>query len=372
MKGQHGRKERRMDEEAALRQRVAELKKSESEHLRAESILKEARTYAEAIIDTVREPLVVLDDNLKVLSVNCSFCDTFQVTFDETLGSLIFDLGNGQWDIPVLRKLLEDILPANIKFDEYEVDHVFPTIGHKVMLLSARRIFQKGTGTRRILLAIEDITDRKRAKEELECSETRYRRLFETAQDGILILDANTGQIDDVNPFLMDMLGYTRNELLGKKLPEIGAFKDIEASKAAFEELQRNGYARYENLPLKAKDGRAIAVEFVSNVYLVNHNEVIQCNIRDITERKKAEEERERLILELRDALSKVRTLSGMLPICASCKKIRNDKGYWEQIETYLENHSEAEFTHGICSDCAKKLYPQFHEKETHAGTPLT
>jgi hypothetical protein len=82
------------------------------------------------------------------------------------------------------------------------------------------------------------------------------------------------------------------------------------------------------------------------------------------SDRKKAEEERERLILKLRDALSKVRTLSGMLPICASCKKIRNDKGYWEQIETYLRDHSEAEFTHGICPDCAKKLYPEFHAKK--------
>jgi len=105
-------------------------------------------------------------------------------------------------------------------------------------------------------------------------------------------------------------------------------------------------------------------VEFVSNLYRVNHHEVIQCNIRDITDRKKAEEERERLILKLRDALSKVRTLSGMLPICASCKKIRNDKGYWEQIETYVRDHSEADFTHGICPDCAKKLYPEFHEKK--------
>jgi PAS domain S-box-containing protein len=259
--------------------------------------------------------------------------------------------------------LLEDILPANSKFDNYEIDHVFPTIGHKIVLLSARRIYQEGIGTQRILLAIEDITDRKRAEEELKASETRYRRLFEAAQDGILILDADTGQINDVNPFLMDMLGYTRREFLGKGLWEIGAFKDIEASKAAFTELRRKGYVRYEDLPLKTRDGREIAVEFVSNLYLVNHQRVIQCNIRDITDRKKAEEEREGLILELRDALSKVRTLSGMLPICASCKKIRNDKGYWEQIETYVRDRSEADFTHGMCPDCAKKLYPDFHSR---------
>jgi PAS domain S-box-containing protein len=117
----------------------------------------------------------------------------------------------------------------------------------------------------------------------------RYRRLFETAQDGILILNAGTGQIDDVNPFLTDMLGYTREQLLGNRLWEIGPFKDTKASKAEFRELQREAYVRYDDLPLETCDGRAINVEFVSNLYQVNGGKVIQCNIRDITRRKQAE-----------------------------------------------------------------------------------
>jgi len=120
----------------------------------------------------------------------------------------------------------------------------------------------------------------------LKVSELRYRRLFETAQDGILILDAETGMITDVNPFLINMLGYSRDEFVKKKLWEVGAFKDIEASQNAFEALQKNEYIRYEDLPLKTKDGRLVEVEFVSNVYLVGSEKVIQCNIRDITERK--------------------------------------------------------------------------------------
>ena len=95
------------------------------------------------------------------------------------------------------------------------------------------------------------------SEEALKVSETRYRRLFETAQDGILILDAETGQISDVNPFLVEMLGYSHEEFLGKKLWEIGAFKNIEASKAAFLELQSKGYVRYKDLPLETKDGTA-------------------------------------------------------------------------------------------------------------------
>jgi diguanylate cyclase (GGDEF)-like protein/PAS domain S-box-containing protein len=119
----------------------------------------------------------------------------------------------------------------------------------------------------------------------LKDSEVRYRRLFEAAQDGILILDAKTGAISDVNPFLINMLGYSREEFVEKKLWEVGAFKDIKASKKAFKELQKNEYIRYKNLPLRAKTGRLIQVEFVSNVYLAGGKKVIQCNIRDITER---------------------------------------------------------------------------------------
>jgi len=124
--------------------------------------------------------------------------------------------------------------------------------------------------------------------EVLRASETRYRRLFEAAQDGILILDANTGMIEDVNPFLVNLLGFSRAQFLGKQLWELGFFRDIAANQASFAELQEKGYVRYDDLPMKTADGRRIEVEFVSNVYMVDHHRVIQCNIRDITERAQA------------------------------------------------------------------------------------
>ncbi len=138
-----------------------------------------------------------------------------------------------------------------------------------------------------------DITERKRTENALQVSETRYRRLFETAQDGILILDFATAQVMDVNQFLIDMLGYSHAELTGKKLWEIGPVKDIFASRSAFADLQTTGVVRYEDLPLETKDGRRKEVEFVSNVYAVDSQQVIQCNIRDITERKRIERELE-------------------------------------------------------------------------------
>jgi formate hydrogenlyase transcriptional activator len=185
-------------------------------------------------------------------------------------------------------------------------------------------IAQDGEGAPLFRAVMSDITVRKRAEEALKSSETRYRSLFETAQDGILILDAETGQISEVNPFLEEMLGYSHEDFLGKKLWEIGAFKDIEASKAAFLELQGKGYVRYEDLPLETKDGRPLDVEFVSNIHLVNHRKVIQCNIRDITERKRlgealqgAHNELERRVeertVELRTALAEIKTLKDRL-----------------------------------------------------------
>jgi putative two-component system response regulator len=126
----------------------------------------------------------------------------------------------------------------------------------------------------------------KKTKDLIKASELRYRRLFEAAREGILILDAETGQIVDVNPFLIEMLGYSKEEFLGKKLWEIGLFKDIVASKQSFAELQSKKYVRYEDLPLERNDGKLINVEFISIVYDVDNKKVIQCNIRDITERK--------------------------------------------------------------------------------------
>jgi PAS domain S-box-containing protein len=133
------------------------------------------------------------------------------------------------------------------------------------------------------------LTSDARVGQTLRASEISYRRLFEAAKDGILILDADTGRINDVNPFLIELLGFSHSEMVGKTVAELSPFKDVVSNQAMLERLQQDGYVRYEDLPLETRDGRHVAVEFVSNVYQAGDSRVIQCNIRDITARKKAE-----------------------------------------------------------------------------------
>ncbi len=130
-----------------------------------------------------------------------------------------------------------------------------------------------------------------RSESAIRTSELRYRRLFEATKDGILILEADTGRISDVNPFLLEMLGFAFGDLIGKPIWELGPFRDIVSNKARFEQLHQAGYVLSENLPLETRGGRKITVEFVTNVYHAGDRNAIQCNVRDVTERKRAEEE---------------------------------------------------------------------------------
>jgi PAS domain S-box-containing protein len=260
-----------------------------SERRRQEQQVQDALAFADNVIATLREPFVVLDRSLRIRKANRAFYRTFHVSREETEGRFVYDLGNRQWDIPRLRTLLEDVLPQNHSFQDFDVEHDFPTVGRKVMLLNARRFVAVDGQPELILLAIEDITERKRAEVAVQTSEVLYRRLFETAKDGILILDAGTGKILDANPFMTDLLGYSQQAFLGKELWEIGLFSERSENEAAFRELQEQGYIRYDHLPLQTKDGRRTEVEFVSNVYRVDHRAVAQCNIRDISERSRME-----------------------------------------------------------------------------------
>jgi two-component system CheB/CheR fusion protein len=201
--------------------------------------IQEARDYAEAIVETVREHLIVLSKDLRVVTANQAYYKNFAVKPEAIKNKYFYDIQDGLWNMPKLRQLLEEIITENSVFNDFEVDYEAPGAGRRFMLLNARRV------------------------------------------------------------------------------------------------------AREEQLILLA--------------------------VEDITARRMAEEERDKIDLDRKEALSKVKKLAGMLPICSSCKKIRNDEGYWEQIEAYVRGHSEAEFSHSLCPDCAVKLYPEY-AKELNKG----
>ena len=260
-----------------------------TERRRHERAAQEALCYAEEIVATLREPFLILDRSLRVMRANAAFYRAFHASEDETAGRFIYDLGNGQWDIPGLRTLLEVEVPKEIAVHDFQVEHDFPEIGRKSMLLNARRFPPESEHPTLVLLAIEDNTERRKADSALRDSELRFRRLFQTARDGILILDANGGTIIDANPYMCGLLGYELHDFVGKELWEIGLFRDKEANRQAYRELREYGYIRYEHLPLKTKGGDEVEVEFVSNLYTMGDRRVAQCNIRDITERSRME-----------------------------------------------------------------------------------
>jgi PAS domain S-box-containing protein len=256
---------------------------------RQEQMLADAATLSDSIIATLREPFLVLDTELRIKTANAAFYETFQTIAGETEGRMLYELNDGKWNVPQLRSALNDLLADNRAVRDFEVQEDFSGISRKDMLLNATPFGGVNGRPEMILLAIEDISTRKVAEAVVQASEERYRRLFQTAKDGILILDSQTLKVIDANPFMTELLGYSPNELIGKELWEIGFFADKRASQAAYRELKEQGYIRYDHLPLETKGGLRVEVEFVCNTYQVGARNVAQCNIRDIGDRSRLE-----------------------------------------------------------------------------------
>jgi PAS domain S-box-containing protein len=258
--------------------------------------LNEASEYAENIINTVREPLIVLDQDLRVVTASRSFYEFFKVKPEETEGQLIYNLGNEQWDIPKLRELLETVLPEKTTFDNYEVEHDFATIGKRIMLLNARQI-QKALGKERvILLAIEDITERKRAEKELKESENKYRLLADNVDDVIFVLDMNLNYTY-ISPSVKILTGYEQEEWLNLRVSETmtPSSWDLATKKLSFEiEKSEQGEItklQILQLEMEQKDGSTVWTEVkVSFIRDENQRPVGIIGVsRDITERKRVE-----------------------------------------------------------------------------------
>jgi len=192
-------------------------------------------------------------------------------------------------------------------------------------------------------------------------SDEKYRDLFENANDAIFILDKDQNYID-VNRKAVELFKYSREEFLQLNVRDVIPPSQTSSSDKEFKRLRKDG--QYEKFigKQKTKDGRWLDIEVNSSTILSNGKVVGSRDIvRDITDRKKVEKEKESLILELQKALDEIKTLKGILPICSFCHKIRDDKGYWERVDVFISTHSNADVSHGICPECLAKHYPE-HE----------
>ncbi len=212
---------------------------------------------------------------------------------------------------------------------------------------------------------LQDITERKRVEVALRDSEERFRILFETAADGILLLDAegeNRGKIVSANPAAAVMSGYTVDELLALEISDLDTAESGRKVPERYEKLLRGEILRDEVIH-RRKDGSIFPLEICCRSFdQVDHQYIVALH-RDITDRKLMEEDKENVIVELQKALSEVKQLKLFLPICASCKKIRDDEGYWSEVERYIGEHTDTQFSHGICPDCMRKLYPEYADE---------
>jgi nitrogen fixation negative regulator NifL len=250
---------------------------------------KEQLRIQSAALEAAANAIVITDRAGKIIWVNPAFTQHTGYSFEEVQGQNPRLLKSGKQDSAFYQEMWDTILSGKVWRNTIINRRKDGTLNNEDLTITP---ILDATGTITHFVGIkQDITEKARAEKALQASELRYRRLFESAKDGILILDADSGQIVDVNPFLIETLSYSKEELVGKELWEIGVFKNIVASKAAFIKLQQQEFIRYETLPLETRGGEVKQVEFVSNSYRVNGSRVIQCNIRDITERKQAEVE---------------------------------------------------------------------------------
>lgn len=240
---------------------------------------------------------------------------------------------------------LEKTLPANKGHIEIKSSLLFDSSGNIIAGIEL----------------VRDITERKRFEKTLADSEKRYRMLFENAGDAIFILDAegkNKGRIIDANKAAAEIHGYTIEELVTLKITDLDTPETAQKAPQMIKRLL-TGEQGKEEATHYTKNGEIIYIEIIASLVELDGHKYILAFDRDITRRKIVEQERETLIHELQDALENIKTLRGLIPICAWCKKIRGDKGYWEKVEDYIQQHAHVSFTHGICPECLEKEDPE-------------
>ncbi|HYX20808.1 MAG TPA: PAS domain S-box protein, partial [Thermoanaerobaculia bacterium] len=249
-----------------------------------------ARDYAESLVETVREALIVLDESLRVRTANQAFYRIFQTTALQTEGKPLLEIWGLGASAPLV-SMLERTARGKEPLQDFEFAFHTEALGWRTFLLNGRRVRLPGEPQPLTLLAVEDVTDRSNAERALRASEAQYRMIFETAREGIWLMDAETGKLLDVNPFLIDLLGYSREELIGRRPWEIGLYEDGETARSRFEAKLAGGFGFEQEVSLGTKSGQTVYVEAITNTYRLGDRLVTQANLRDVTERTKLQDQ---------------------------------------------------------------------------------
>jgi signal transduction histidine kinase/CheY-like chemotaxis protein len=256
------------------------------------AFVEDIETYAQDIVDTVREPLLMLDDKLRVQSANRAFYETFHVSAAETEDHLIYELGNGQWDIPDLRTLLEDVIPTSSVFNDFELEHTFPKIGRRVMLLNGRKL-RAGSHSAIIVLAMEDVTERRRSEADLRAIETYAQDIVDTVREPLLILD-KTLRVQSGNRAFYHTFKVSPKETENRLIYELGNGQwDIPALRTLLEDIIPtssvfNDFELEHDFPAL---GRRVMLLNARKLQAGHHGELVVLAMEDVTERRRAEEE---------------------------------------------------------------------------------
>ena len=366
-----------------------------TERKQVEQKLLETKNYLDNIINSSLDAIVASDMAARITQCNQAFLDLTGHTEDEVIGKSMYELtqpiggetyesstgeiiqvneGYYNESIKQISQLLETGKVANWEAFYLRKDNKVVPVEQSIFFLTDKGGNRIGSAS-----IIRDITERKKTEKELMETKDYLENIIKSSWDAIVIGD-NTGRLAKCNRYFLTLLGYTEDEVIGRNMYEFSPTADglyessdggtVTIDEAFFKQgrdsitsLFENGNIANWQTYLISKSKKLIPVE--ENIVILFDNTGNRIGsvgtLRDITERRRIENERERLIAELQEALAQVKTLGGMLPICASCKKIRNDQGYWEQVEGYISTRSEAEFTHSICPDCVRKLYPEIY-----------
>ncbi len=348
----------------ALLEKIKALEKEAAARKIAEAKLKEQSEFLNSVLESLSHPFYVVDANDYSIKLANSAALKSGVSGKSTCHALTHkrDTPCNSTEHPCPLEILKRTKqPAQVEHIHYDSQG-----NPRNVEVHAHPILDENGNVTQMIEYSFDVTERKQIETTIKESEIKFRRVAESAKDAIITVD-QAGKIAFCNTAATNMFGYPAGKLIGKPISILMPQRFRAAHERGMARVVASGKSRLINETVElfgiTKGGREFPVELSLSTWQSGDETFYTGMIRDISERKQHEKELNRLVTSLKKSLAKVRQLSGLLPICAACKKIRDDKGYWNQIEAYIRDHSEAEFSHGICPECSQKLYPEYHRQ---------